>query len=120
MLCPTYMVYGMTYDQFWYGDPWMVKAFEDAYMLNRRVKNEELWLEGLYIYRAVRSVIASAFSNRQEKYITSPLDFLPKTKAEKQREEYEKKQKLINYLDSIVIRDKAAKSNKGVDEHGKP
>lgn len=113
------MVYGMTWEQYWFGDPWMVKAFEDAYLLNRRVKNEELWLQGLYIYRAVHAVIASAFCERNEKYISEPLDFLPKTKAEKQLEEYQKRQKVINYLNSLVQREKNA-SNKGVDENGKP
>ena len=119
MLCPTYMTYGMTYEQYWFGDPYMVKAYEDAYLLKRRVRNEELWLQGLYIYRAVHAVVASALSGRQEKYITNPLDFLPKTKAEKMREEYEKRQKVINYFDSLRIRG-VGKSNKGVDKDGKP
>lgn len=119
MLCPTYMTYGMTYEQFWYGDPYMVKAYEDTYLLKRRVRNEELWLQGLYIYRAVHAVVASALSGRQEKYVANPLDFLPKTKAEKQREEYENKLKVIHYFDSLRIQG-VGKSNKGVDENGKP
>lgn len=104
-VCPMYMAYGMTWEQFWYGDPWMVRAFQDAYLLQRRVKNEELWLEGLYIYRAFRAVVASAFGGRNEKYITEPLDFLPKTRAEKEQEELEKKQKVINYLNSLIVRE---------------
>lgn len=118
-LCPTYMAYGMTWEQYWYGDPWMVRAFQDAYLLKRRIKNEELWLEGLYIYRAVYAVIASAFGNRSEKYVSTPFDFLPKTKAEKEQEEFEKKQKVIRYLDSLA-RKGIGRSNKGVDEHGEP
>lgn len=119
MLCPTYMTYGMTYEQYWCGDPYMVKAYEDAYLLKRRVKNEELWLQGLYIYRAVRAVVASALSGRQEKYISNPLDFLPKTKAEKQRDEYEKKLKVIQFFDSMRIKGQN-ESSKGVDNDGKP
>lgn len=98
------MVYGMTYEQYWFGDPWMTKTFEDAYMLGRRVKNEELWLEGLYIYKAVHAVVASAVGGRSEKYVTNPFDFLPKTRAEKQQEEIEKKQKVINYLNSLMVK----------------
>ena len=113
------MTYGMTYEQYWYGDPYMVKAYEDSYLLQRRVKNEELWLEGLYIYRAVHAVVASAMGGRQEKYVTKPLDFLPKTQAEKQREDYEKKIKVINYLDSLRVRGIKESNNKGVDEDGK-
>ena len=113
------MTYGMTYEQFWYGDPWMVEAFKDAYLLTRRVKNEELWLEGLYIYRAVHAVVASAFGGRSEKYIANPLDFLPKAKQEKLQEEYTQRQKVINYFNSFIVKgDK--KSSKGVDQDGEP
>lgn len=108
----------MTWEQYWYGDPWMAKFFQDAYLLKRRVKNEELWLEGLYIYRAVHAVVASAIGNRSEKYLTNPIDFLPKTKAEKMQEEYEKRQKVIKFFDSLLIKNKEQKSNKGVDDHG--
>ncbi len=118
MLCPTYITYGMTYEQYWYGDPNMARAYEDAYLLKKRVKNEELWLQGLYIYRAVRAVVASAVGGRNEKYITNPLDFLPKTKAEKQRDKYEKRLKSIRFFDSMRVKNKA--SSKGVDEDGKP
>lgn len=120
MLCPTYMVYGMTYEQYWFGDPWMAKAFEDAYLLKRRVKNEELWLQGLYIYRAVHAIINSAFGGRSEKYISNPIDFLPKTKAEKQRDVFEKRKKVINFFDSLMIKNKVGKSGKGVNKGGKP
>ena len=118
-LCPTYMAYGMTWEQYWYGDPWMVRAFQDTYLLKRRIKNEELWLQGLYIYRAVHAVVASAVGGRSEKYISTPLDFLPKTKAEREQEEFEKKQKVIRYLDSLAKMG-IKKSNEGVDKDGKP
>lgn len=120
MLCPTYMVYGMTYEQYWYGDPWMVRYYEDAYLLKRKVRNEELWLQGLYIYRAVHAVVASALGNRSEKYINNPIDFLPKTKAEKKRDQYQKRQKVINFFDSLLVKNKEKKSDKGVNEDGKP
>lgn len=118
-LCPTYMAYGMTWDQYWYGDPWMAKYFVDAYLMKRRINNEEMWLQGMYIYRAVYAVIASAFGNRREKYVETPFDVLPKTKAEKDQEKFEKKKKVINYLNSLMRRG-IVKSNKGVDENGKP
>ena len=99
-----YITYGMTYEQFWYGDPWMVKDYAESYLLKRRVRNEELWLEGLYIYRAIRAVIASAFGGRNEKYLTQPFDFLPKTKQEKEQEVLEKRQKVIDYFNTFKLK----------------
>ncbi|MBP5442292.1 MAG: hypothetical protein J6Y60_03545 [Treponema sp.] len=100
------MAYGMTYEQFWYGDPWMVKAFEESYLLKRRVKNEEFWLQGAYIYRAVHAVVASAIGGRTEKYLTNPFDFLPKTKLEQAQEEHEKRMKIIRFFDSLIVKKK--------------
>lgn len=114
------MLYGMTWEQYWFGNPWMAKDFEQYYLLKRRMNNEELWLGGLYVYRAVYAVIASAFGNRSERYLTNPLDFLPKTKLEKKQEEIEKRNKVINFFDSLARMKKAKQSNKGVDENGEP
>lgn len=110
-MCPVYMAYGMTYDQYWFGDPWMVEFYRESYLLKKREKNEEAWLQGLYIYRAVRAVVASAMGGRNEKYITNPLDFLPKTKLEKKQEEINKRKKLISYLNSWITPKDEKKSN---------
>jgi len=112
-VCPTYMLYGMTYEQFWYGDPNMTHTFKEAYLLKQRAKNEDAWLQGLYIYRAVSAVVASALGNRNAKYIDAPIDYLPKTKAEKQQEEYKEKLKVIDYLNNMLRKNK--KSNERTD-----
>lgn len=40
----------MTYEQYWYGDPGMVKAFREADKLRQERMNTEAWLQGMYIY----------------------------------------------------------------------
>ena len=92
------MTYGMSYEQFWYGDPWMVRAFAQAYLLQRRVNNEEMWLQGVYITSALQSVIGTAFGKQRIKYFDKPLEIYEKTKAEKEQEVRNKRQKLINWL----------------------
>ena len=52
-LCPYYMSIGMSYDDFWNGDVSMVKAYRKAYELQERRRNQELWLQGMYIYEAL-------------------------------------------------------------------
>lgn len=45
----------MTYDQYWYGDPLMVRAFFKADRLRQERMNAEAWLNGLYISQALMS-----------------------------------------------------------------
>ncbi len=52
-LFPYYLSIGMSYDQFWNDDPWLAKAYREADLLSRKRRNEELWLQGLYIYEAL-------------------------------------------------------------------
>lgn len=111
------MLYGMTYEQFWFGDPGMARTFREAYLLRKREKNEDMWMQGLYIYRAVSAVVASALGDRKAKYIDAPLDYLPKTEAEKKQERYKETQKVINFFDKL-LKDNAKKSNERTDVNG--
>ena len=52
-LCPYYMSIGMSYDDFWNGDVYMVKAYRKADELRERRRNQELWLQGMYVYEAL-------------------------------------------------------------------
>lgn len=51
------MVLGMTPEQFWDGDPALVKAYRKADELRKERKNEELWLAGAYVYEALMHTI---------------------------------------------------------------
>lgn len=71
----------MTYEQFWYGEADLVIPYRKAHRLKIQQKNEELWLQGLYIYNAFGVVISNAFSERgsnKQKYIEKPLEIFPK------------------------------------------
>ena len=47
------MSIGMSYDEFWNGDVSMVKAYRKAYELREKRRNQELWLQGMYVYEAL-------------------------------------------------------------------
>lgn len=100
-LCPTYMQYGMTYDDYWTGDPWAMKAYREAYMLRSRQENLMLWLQGVYTNNAVAVAIANAFRKKGSppvKYLEKPLDIFPKTEAEEQAEMEAKQREIIMKL----------------------
>lgn len=88
------MALGMTYEQFWYGDPWMVKTFERAHELKKEMLNEQMWMQGLYIYDAVKAVVSSALGKKTD-YMKQPVDLHPVTDAEKERE------KAIRYFKAL-------------------
>lgn len=78
----------------------MVKAYREAYMLQRRKENENMWLQGLYVCKALESVIGTAFGKQRIKYVKEPFDLFPKTKIELEQEKEAERQKLIRYLNS--------------------
>lgn len=100
-LCPYYMSYGMTYDQYWHGDPWSLKAYKESYLLQRRRRNEEMYINGIYTMNALSVVIGNAFSKKgtpPRKYLDKPLDIFPKTEAEEAAEQEQKQKELIAKL----------------------
>lgn len=110
------MLYGMTYEQFWYGDPWMVVAYEQAYMLRQRKINEQMWIQGAYVANAVTTALANAFGKRKVDYMKTPLDIYPKTNAEEQEEIRQEKLKLVQNLSMLAAKFK--QKQKGTDQNG--
>lgn len=51
--CPIYMLYGMSYEDFWYGDPMMAKYQRKVYELKLKKHDEILWEQGMYVYEAI-------------------------------------------------------------------
>ena len=73
-LCPIYMSYGMSYDEFWYGDAYRAKFYREAYNIQIKHKDEEFWIQGMYIYDALCKVspILHAFSKSGTKPLPYP------------------------------------------------
>ena len=104
LVCPYYMLYGMTYDQFWYGDSWMAATFREYHILKRKQKNEELWVNGMYQLNALTVALNNAFSNKKIKYPEKPFDIFGKTELEKEQEKIQERQKLIDWLNRLRIK----------------
>jgi hypothetical protein len=83
---PYYLSIGMTPDQYWNGDPALAKSYRKADEISLDRRNQELWLQGMYIYEAIcdASPILHAFAKKG----TKPLPYPEKPYAitEKQRE----------------------------------
>lgn len=100
-MCPIYMGYGMSYDEFWYKSPYRAKFYIDAYKRKIKQQDEYMWMQGMYIYEALCKVspILHAFSKKG----TKPLPYSEKPylynneslETEKEKEQQKKNEQLL-------------------------
>lgn len=81
---PYYLSIGMTADEFWNQDCALTKYYRKAHAMRLDRKNEELWLQGLYIYEALCDVspILHAFAKPGTKPQSYPNEPYPRTEKE--------------------------------------
>ena len=93
-LCPEYMALGMTYQDFWYGDPEIAKMVRRSYRLQRDVKDYWAWRQGAYVYEAILDAapILRAFSKAKKPgdYPKKPYGFGDDEKRTEQENENKK------------------------------
>ena len=109
-LFPFYISLGMTEEQYWDRDSLLVIAYRKADELRANRKNEEMWLQGAYLYEALCRVspILHAFAKKGTKpapYLAEPFSITEK-QAEYRREEKEKKtfEKGKTLMEGFMIR----------------
>ena len=95
-LFPYYLAIGMTSEQYWDGDCTLPKYYRKAEELRNERRNQELWLQGMYVYEAICDVapILHAFAKKGTKptpYASKPY---PLTEKQVEREEEEKQRKI--------------------------
>ena len=89
-LFPAYLAMGMTWAQFWLEDPTLAAAFRRAELIRKRRKNEELWLQGMYVAEALSATVGNMFSKGQpHPYPSEPFPIT----AEEQQERREREEK---------------------------
>jgi hypothetical protein len=82
---PYYLSIGMTYEQFWDGDPHLAKYYRQAEEIKTERKNQELWLQGLYIYEALCDVAPIMHAMAKKGTKAQPYPDKPYAITEKQR-----------------------------------
>jgi hypothetical protein len=90
--CPFYMSLGMTYNEYWNEDPTIVKFYRECDKLKNKRIDEQLWMQGMYIYEALCDVspILHAFS----KGGTKPLPYSDRPYSQKN-------EKIENKIDKV-------------------
>lgn len=86
-LFPYYLSIGMTYEQYWESDPMLAKYFRQADELRNERKNQELWLQGLYVYNALTAIMPVKKGTEQPKYPDKPFTISEKQRKREKLEE---------------------------------
>lgn len=99
-MCPIYMSYGMTYNDFWYGDVYKTIYYRKAHKLKIKEQDENNWLMGMYVYDAIGKLapILHPFSKKgakplpyaEQPFLYEKLSEDIKTEEQKQEEEQQR------------------------------
>ena len=107
-LCPYCMMYGMTYEEFWFSNMNRFHDYWQKHEYEREKRNQELWLQGMYVWEAVASVLDS---KHKIKYPDKPYRLTEMTEAEKEAEAKKKVETMRQQL--LEIKRRWDAKNKG-------
>lgn len=82
------MAIGMTYEQYWYGDPLMVRDFYKAWKIRQQQINEQAWLNGVYFMKALEATVGNAMRKQGSQaieYPSKPLELYKQEETEEQK-----------------------------------
>jgi hypothetical protein len=107
---PFYLAIGMTYENYWAGDPSLARYYRKAYKIKQEEINNTAWLQGLYIYDAVSTALHNALRGMgknktpPQNYAKKPYEFnkKEKTEAEKAKEVEMEQQKAAAWMENFV------------------
>lgn len=117
------MAIGMSYKEYWEDDPYLVRAYKRAYDYKRQEQNQILWLQGVYFYQALNTVISNfgaSLSGKRGKaeYLKEPLDIFKQSKSDKEIKAQKERQKIIDYFTQMKKSWDLTHQNNGVNENG--
>lgn len=108
---PQYLAIGMSAEEFWDMDCTLVLDYRKAEELRNAKKNQELWLQGMYIYEALCDVapVMRAFAKKGTKPHKYPAE--PYALTEKERKETTEKQERKVFNKGLAMMEALMKSN---------
>lgn len=73
-LCPVYMSWGMSWEQFWFGDCDAAPMYREAAKLREKQKDYDFWLQGLYVRDAIYASIGNVYIEKGAKPYEYPQE----------------------------------------------
>ena len=91
---PRALMMGMSYEQYWDGDPWLYADYREADRLAQEREAYGRWLTGMYVYDAIGRLVPvlNPFpkKHRAEPYPEEPYEVARTRDSEKTQEQLEK------------------------------
>jgi hypothetical protein len=100
----------MTPEQYWDGDPLLAKYYRQAEEIRNKRRNQELWLQGMYIYEALCNVspVLQAFAKKGTKplpYPDHPYSLTTKEREDERKlQEQRDREKARRYMEAQMAR----------------
>ena len=114
---PYYLSIGMTEEQFWDGDSQLVKYYRRAEEIRIDRRNQELWLQGMYIYDALCDVSPLLHAMAKKGTKPHPYPAQPYSISEKQRKrEEEDRERKVAEKGKMFMERLMAQNNKQFGE----
>ena len=119
---PSYIVMGMTYQQFWHGQAWLAKAYRDAYEMQQKNAEWDRWRQGAYFYDAllrVAPVMRASFSKTKVEPGKYPEEPWPLTAKEAQEREEAKRRRTFERMLAKMNAESERNAKKELSENGR-
>ena len=107
---PFYLAIGMSYEQYWEGDPKLTQYYRKAYLIKQEEINNNAWLQGMYIYDAMSTALFNALRGLGKSkppakdYAKQPYELKNRVKSEveKAREIEIEQEKAAAWMENFV------------------
>ena len=107
---PFYLAIGMSYAEYWEGDPSLTRYYRKAYRIKQDEINNNAWLQGMYIYDAISTALHNALRGLGKTkppardYAKQPYNFnkKEKTEVEKAKEVAIEQEKAAAWMENFV------------------
>lgn len=106
---PYYLAIGMTEEQYWDRDPQLAKYYRRAEEMRNEKRNQELWMQGMYIYEALCDVapILHSFAKKGTKphpYAEAPYPLNGKDKERNEEAKAKREhEKAKCYMEAFMV-----------------
>lgn len=119
---PYYLSLGMSYDEYWYGDPSLVRAYRKAEDIRTHRRNWEMWMNGRYTYDAIMRLIPSLNMWKPKEPIEYMKEPYPLTKKEYEdmmkKEEKKQQDEIKAKLKAFAVAQNARRKETEEQENG--
>ena len=112
----------MSYEQFWEQDCELVKFYRKAAKINRDLRNQDLWLQGMYFYEALckaSPAFRSFGASKPEPYSPEPYDLYTSDKKRKKAREEVNDNKARAMMEAFAIEHNRKFKEKGGGVNGR-